>query len=98
MKPIERTFQEFIDAISTAEDESANLEKTDMQADPTEISGKVDMAECRAKINPAAAPGSGGSMYTRKAYATREASRRVSMTNRTPARDRPGVLRWRRGS
>src|SRR6266542_5333768 len=38
-------------------------------------------------------------MYTRKAYATREAPRRGSgMTNRTPARDRPGALGWRRGS
>src|SRR6266496_4725387 len=43
--------------------------------------------------------GSGDSMYTRKAYATREAPRRGSgMTNRTPARDRPGALGWRRGS
>ena len=32
-------------------------------------------------------------MYTRKAYATREAPRRdAGMSNRTPARDRPGAL------
>src|SRR5215467_752527 len=43
--------------------------------------------------------GSGDSMYTRKAYATREAPPRgQSMTNWKPARDRPGALGWRRGS
>src|SRR5882672_11327791 len=43
--------------------------------------------------------GSGGSMYTRKAHATREAPDAWSgMINRTPARDRPGALGWRRGS
>ena len=43
--------------------------------------------------------GSGGSMYTRKARARREAPIAWSgMINRTPARDRPGALGWRRGS
>ena len=43
--------------------------------------------------------GSGDGMYTRKAYATREAPKAWSeMTNRTPVRDRPGALGWRRGS
>ena len=42
--------------------------------------------------------GIGGGMYTRKAYATREAPplARSAMTNRTPpARDRSGALGWR---
>jgi hypothetical protein len=42
--------------------------------------------------------GSGGSTYTRKARATREAPERGQVrddrTNRTPVRDRPGALRW----
>ena len=43
--------------------------------------------------------GIGGGMYTRKAYATREAPWRGSaMINRTPARDRSDALGWRRGS
>jgi hypothetical protein len=41
---------------------------------------------------------SGDSMYTREARATREAPwRGTGITNRTPVRDRPGVLGWRRG-
>ena len=70
------------------------------QADPTTLSGKADtagwMSEEYAQLLHR---GSGGSMYTRKAYATREAPRRgQSMTNRKPVRDRPGALGWRRGS
>ena len=44
--------------------------------------------------------GSGGSTYTRKAHATREAPERgrSGMTNQTPARDRLGAVGWRRGS
>jgi hypothetical protein len=46
--------------------------------------------------------GSGGSTYTRKAHATREAPKRGRVrddrTNWTPVRDRPGALGWRRGS
>src|SRR5712664_2239700 len=41
--------------------------------------------------------GIGGRMYTRKAYATREAPR-PAMTNRKPVRDRLGAMGWRRGS
>ena len=41
--------------------------------------------------------GSGGSMYKRKAHATREAPMRDQDINRTPVRDRPGALGWRRG-
>ena len=42
--------------------------------------------------------GSGGSMYTRKVRATREApTRDQGWINRTPVRDRPGALGWRRG-
>jgi len=36
-------------------------------------------------------------MYTRKAYATREAPRRGSGDNRKPVRDSAGALGWRRG-
>src|SRR6266852_9593607 len=54
-----------------------HLEKTDVQADPTGISGKADMAGCKSEdYAQLLHRGSGGSMYTRKAYATREASRR----------------------
>jgi hypothetical protein len=46
--------------------------------------------------------GTGGSTYTRKAHATREAPERGQVRNdrinRTPARERPGALGWRRGS
>src|SRR6476620_6105432 len=46
--------------------------------------------------------GTGGSTYTRKAHATREAPKRGQVrddrTNRTPVRDRPGAVGWRRGS
>src|SRR5450755_3056165 len=60
-----------------ASERRASLEKDDVQADPTTLSGKADTAGCdERRVRPAAAPGSGGSMYTRKAYATREAPRR----------------------
>ena len=43
--------------------------------------------------------GTGGSTYTRKAHATREAPERGQVRNdrinRTPARERPGALGWR---
>ena len=43
--------------------------------------------------------GSGDSMYTRKAYATRETPPRgQGMINRMPARERPGAVGRRRGS
>ena len=43
--------------------------------------------------------GIGGSMHTRKAHATTGSPMAWSgMTNRTPARDRPGAMGWRRGS
>ena len=46
--------------------------------------------------------GTGGSTHTRKARATREAPKRGQVrddrTNRTPVRDRPGAVGWRRGS
>jgi hypothetical protein len=57
----------------------ASLEKTDVQADPTGISGKADMAGCKSEdYAQLLHRDSGGSMYTRKAYATRETSRRIS--------------------
>ena len=57
----------------------ANLEKDDVQADPTVESGKADMDGRRLSEEYAHLlhRGSGGSMYTRKAHATRE----------TPTRD-----------
>src|SRR5208283_4674938 len=46
--------------------------------------------------------GTGGSTYTRKAHATREAPKRGQVMNdrinRAPVRERPGALGWRRGS
>jgi hypothetical protein len=56
----------------------ASLENDDAQADPTPLSGKADTAgwtmsnDCAQSLRR----GSGGSMYTRKAYATREAPSR----------------------
>ncbi len=72
-----------------------------MQADPKVESGKADtdgwvLSEQYAHLLHR---GSGGSMYTRKAHATRETPTCESgMVNRTPVRDRPGALGWRRGS
>src|SRR5215468_4838318 len=60
-----------------ASERRASLEKDDAQADPTTLSGKADMAGIRAKsTTQLLRRGSGDSMYTRKAYATREAPRR----------------------
>src|SRR5580693_8145588 len=42
--------------------------------------------------------GSGGSMYTRKRTQHGKPQCVIGMINRTPARDRPGALGWRRGS
>ena len=58
---------------------SWDLEKDDVQADPTVESGKADMDGRRLSEEYAHLlhRGSGGSMYTRKAHATRE----------TPTRD-----------
>ena len=55
----------------------AILEKVDVQADPTAESGKADTAgwDERDYAQPLHR-GTGGSMYTRKAHATREAPRR----------------------
>ena len=61
-------------AVPTAK-RRANLEKDDVQADPIVESGKADMDgaglsdECAQPLHR----GSGGSMYTREAHATREA-------------------------
>jgi GMP synthase C terminal domain len=57
----------------------ASLEKTDVQADPTGISGKADMAGCQSEdYAQLLHRGSGGSMYTRKACATRKPHGEVS--------------------
>src|ERR1700730_5953515 len=61
-----------------ASERRASLEKDDAQADPTTLSGKADTAGVNEQ-NGYAQPlrrGSGDSMYTRKAYATRETPRR----------------------
>jgi hypothetical protein len=51
----------------------ANLEKVDAQADPTTLSGKADTTERMSRLDAQSLRrGSGDSMYTRKAYATRE--------------------------
>ena len=56
----------------------AILEKDDVQADPTAISGKAEkLGELSEEYAQLLHRGSGGSMYTRKAHATRE----------TPTRD-----------
>jgi hypothetical protein len=60
-----------------ASERRASLEKDDAQADPTTLSGKADTVGRKSEDD--AHPlrrGSGDSMYTRKAYATREAPRR----------------------
>ena len=68
----------------------ARLEKVDVQADPTVESGKADtdgrfLSDEYAQLLHR---GSGGSMYTRKAHATREA----------PLRDRDGSTGRPRGT
>jgi len=70
------------------------------QADPAAISGKADMAGWKSEAAPQSlCRGSSDSMYTRETHATREAPwRGAGITNRTPVRDRPGALGWRRGS
>ena len=61
-----------------ASERQANLEKDDVQADPTVESGKADMDGRRLSEEYAHLlhRGSGGSMYTREAHATRETPRR----------------------
>ncbi|MEE9366375.1 MAG: hypothetical protein V3W44_06790 [Dehalococcoidales bacterium] len=78
----------------------ASLEKAVAQADPTTLSGKADMAVGMSeKVPQLLCRGSSDSMYTRETHATRETPWRGGrMTNRTPVRDRPGALGWRRGS
>ena len=55
----------------------ASLEKDDAQADPTAISGKADTTgEASRRCTQSLRRGSGDSMYTREAHATRETPRR----------------------
>ena len=60
-----------------ASERRANLEKADVRVDPAVVPGKADTAG-RTSEDYAQLPhrGSGGSMYTRKARATREAPMR----------------------
>ena len=54
--------------------DTPRLEKVDVQADPTAISGKADtVGEMSEDDAQPLHRGTGGSTYTRKAYATREA-------------------------
>ena len=56
---------------------SWDLEKDDVQADPATLPGKADTAgEMSEEFTQPLHRGSGGSMSTRKARATREAPRR----------------------
>src|SRR5271155_1475343 len=79
---------------------SWDLEKDDVQADPTTFSGKADTAgrDERGR-RPVAAPGEW------RQHGHKESERntgspmaRSGMANRTPARDGPGLMGWRRGS
>jgi len=61
-----------------ASERRASLEKVDAQADPTAISGKADtVGEASRRCTQPLRRGSGDSMYTREARATREAPRRA---------------------
>src|SRR5271165_949149 len=60
-----------------ASERRASLEKVDVQADPTAISGKADtLGEMSEDDAQSLHRGTGGSTYTRKARATREAPKR----------------------
>src|ERR1700685_1930727 len=78
---------------------SWDLEKDDVQADPTTLSGKADTAggDERGR-RPAAAPGQ-WRQHAHKESARNTGSPRAwsGMTNQTPARDRLGAVGWRRG-
>ena len=90
---------------ANASERRASSEKVDVQADPTATSGKADTAgRDERRRRPVAAPG-----YWRQQHVHEESARntgkpqsvvRLGMTeiNRTPARERPGALGWRRGS
>ena len=63
-------------AVPTAK-RRASLEKVDVQADPTAESGKAArLGEMSEDYAQPLHRGTGGSMYTRKAHATREAPMR----------------------
>ena len=56
-----------------ASERRASLEKVDVQADPTAVSGKADtVGEMSEEDAQPLHRGTGGGMYTRKAHATRE--------------------------
>src|SRR6266487_3065178 len=71
-----------------ASERRASLEKDNAQADPTTLSGKADTAgrTSESRHQPLRR-GSGDSMYTRKAYATREAPRRGRNDDQPEARE-----------
>ena len=66
----------------------------DAQVDLIILLGKTDTTEeSSERFLRSLCRGSGDSMHTRKAHATREAPwREARMINRTPVRDRPGAL------
>ena len=78
----------------------ASLEKDDVQADPTGVSGKADMAgRYERRRRPVAAPGYWRQHVHKESVRNTGSPRsRSGMTNRTPARDRPGGMGWRRGA
>jgi hypothetical protein len=60
-----------------ASERRISLEKVDARADPTAVSGKADTTgEESRRCTQSPCRGSGDSMYTREAHATREAPRR----------------------
>src|SRR5580700_4715750 len=82
-----------------ASERRASLEKDDVQADPTAISGKADTAgRDERRRRPVAALG-----YWRQ-HVHKESVRNTGspkawsgMTNQTPVRERLGAVGWRRG-
>src|SRR5271154_6654501 len=76
-----------------------DLEKDDVQADPTAISGKADTAGGdERRRRPIAAPGYWRQhVHKESARNTGSPKARSGMTNQTPVRERLGTVGWRRG-
>ena len=83
-----------------ASERRASLEKDNVQADPTPLSGKADTAGANERsVFPAAAPGQGRRhVHKESARNTGSPVAWAGMSNRRPVRDRPGAAGWRRGS
>ena len=78
----------------------ASLEKDDVQADPTTFRGRlIRLGETSEDDAQSLHRGTGGSTYMKEsARNTGSPMAWSGMTNRTPARERPGAMGWRRGS